>query len=168
VPLVIDADGLNAFASEPERLRPGVPCVITPHPGEAARLLGSDARAVQSDRLGAARSLATSSGAVVILKGYRSLVVSPDGRVSINSSGNPGMATGGMGDVLSGVVGAFLARGFEPWDAARLATYVHGSAGDLAAQRLGVEGLIAGDLVDELPAALVRLGGQKKRGPEER
>ena len=162
-PLVIDADGLNAF--EPGTLQPSqdVRCVITPHPGEAARLLGCATAAVQADRLGAAHSLATATGAVVILKGHRSLVVSPDGRVSINSSGNPGMATGGTGDVLAGAVGAFLARGLEPWDAARLATFVHGVAGDEAAKRLGVESLIASDLVNELPTALAWLADPEKK-----
>jgi len=100
---------------------------------------------------------------VVVLKGHRSLVVAPDGRVAINSSGNPGMATGGTGDVLTGAVGAFLARGLSPWDAARLATFVHGDAGDLAAKRLGLESLIATDLIAELPAALTRLNGSEGR-----
>jgi NAD(P)H-hydrate epimerase len=125
--------------------------VLTPHPGEAARLLGSTAREVQADRLGAARRLARETGTVVLLKGHRSLVAAPDGRVSVNSSGNPGMATAGSGDVLTGIVGALLARGIEAWDAARLAAFAHGAAGDLAAEQGSQEGLIASDIVDRLP-----------------
>ena len=163
LPLVIDADGLNAFAVESLQAPPDARWVLTPHPGEAARLLGTDTAAVQADRLGTARALATTTGAVVVLKGHRSLVVAPDGRVSINSSGNPGMASGGTGDVLTGAMGAFLARGLDPWDAARLATFAHGDAGDRAARRLGVEGLIATDVIDELPTALARLADPEER-----
>ena len=163
LPLVIDADGLNAFTPDSLQAPPDARWVLTPHPGEAARLLGIETAAVQADRLGSARALATTTGAVVVLKGHRSLMVSPDGRVSINSSGNPGMASGGTGDVLTGAVGAFLARGLDPWDAARLATFAHGDAGDRAARRLGVEGLIATDVIRELPAALARLADPEER-----
>jgi NAD(P)H-hydrate epimerase len=159
-PLVIDADGLNALAG-PERAVPlpdrPRPAVITPHPGEAARLLDCETRGVQADRLDAARRLARASRAVVVLKGHQSIVACPTGRVGINASGNPGMATGGMGDVLTGAVGAFLARGLSAWDAARLAVFVHGDAGDRAARRIGEHGVIASDLIDELPAALAAL-----------
>jgi NAD(P)H-hydrate epimerase len=154
-PCVLDADGLNAFAADRRprvALRAGThPLVLTPHPGEAARLLGTTAEAVQSDRLAAVRRLARETDTVVVLKGHRSLVAHPDGRVTINSSGNAGMATGGMGDALTGVVGSLLARGISGFDAARLGTYVHGAAGDLVAARFGDEGLIAGDLIDALP-----------------
>jgi NAD(P)H-hydrate epimerase len=158
-PLVIDADALNALAtgggSAPAR-RPE-PAVLTPHPGEAARLLGSSARDVQADRIGAVRRLARAHRAVVVLKGRQSLVADPDGRVAVNSTGNAGMASAGTGDVLTGAVGAFLARRSSAWDAARLAVYLHGEAGDRAASRLGEEGMIASDLIDELPAALTAL-----------
>jgi NAD(P)H-hydrate epimerase len=159
-PMVIDADGLNALAASgdgfslPERLRP---VVLTPHPGEAARLLACTTRDVQADRLEAARRLARTRRAVVVLKGHQSLVADPDGRVAINSTGNPGMATGGTGDVLTGAVGAFLARSLGGWDAGRLAVFLHGDAGDRAARRGGEDGLIASDLVDELPAAVAGL-----------
>jgi len=152
-PAVLDADALNAFASGPKLRARKAPLVLTPHPGEAARLLRTTAAAVQSDRFGAARRLAEMTGAVVVLKGRRSLVASPDGRVAVNSTGNPGMATGGTGDALTGIAGALLARGLAPFDAARLATYVHGGAGDVAVASSGVEGMIAGDLVDALPHA---------------
>jgi NAD(P)H-hydrate epimerase len=122
-------------------------------------LLGTTAAAVQDDRWGAARRLAAATGAVVVLKGRRSLVASPDGRLAVNSTGNPGMATGGMGDALTGIVGALLARGLPPFDAARLATYVHGGAGDAAVASRGLEGLIAGDLIDALPRAWREIAG---------
>jgi len=166
-PLVLDADGLNALARDnvktPLRIAPGGRWVLTPHPGEAGRLLGCSTAEVQADRLAAAGRLAASSGAVVVLKGHRSVIASPDGRVAINSTGNPGMATAGTGDVLTGAVGAFLARGLEPWDAARLASYIHGEAGDIAARRTGMDGLIASDVVDAIAAATARLAALERR-----
>jgi NAD(P)H-hydrate epimerase len=160
-PAVLDADGLNAFSGlgrRVDRLRAGAHAlVITPHPGEAARLLDTTAAAVQFDRLGAARRLAAGTGAIVVLKGRRSVIAHPDGRAWFNSTGNPGMATGGTGDALTGIIGALLARGVSGIDAARLGTYVHGDAGDLAAARLGEDGLIAGDLIDALPEAWRRV-----------
>jgi NAD(P)H-hydrate epimerase len=126
-------------------------------------LLGISAAEIQGDRMGAALRLARETGAIVVLKGRRSIVVRPDGRVAFNASGNPGMATGGSGDALTGVIGALLARGLEAFDAARLGTYVHGAAGDLAAERLGEEGMIAGDLVAALPGAW-RAVGERRRG----
>jgi len=159
-PTVVDADGLNALAPlDPETCRGGRPVVLTPHPGEAARLLGCSTAEIQSDRLAAARRLARIAGAIVILKGHRSLVARPDGLTFVNSTGNPGMASGGTGDVLTGAVGAFLARGLDAWDAARLATFIHGDAGDRAAAVRGCDGMIASDLVDMLPAALAALAG---------
>ena len=167
---VLDADGLNAFAADRRpraHLRAGRhPLVLTPHPGEAARLLGTDAAAIQSDRLGSARRLAVETGAVVVLKGRHTVVAHPDGRASFNATGNPGMATGGTGDALTGIVGALLARGLSGFDAARLGTYVHGAAGDLVAARFGEDGLLAGDLIDALPQvwrALMELRGGVRR-----
>jgi NAD(P)H-hydrate epimerase len=162
-PAVVDADGLNAFAPAPRRrlqLKAGrAPLVLTPHPGEAARLLRSTSAAVQADRLRAVRALAAATGAVVVLKGRLSLVASPTGAVSFNATGNPGMATAGTGDALTGIVGALLARGLPAFDAARLATYVHGSAGDVAVAMVGAEGMIAGDLIDALPHAWREIAG---------
>jgi len=151
-PLVLDADGLNV--SSVAELRSEAPRVLTPHPGEAARLRGTTAAEVQADRLGHARALATATGAVVVLKGRRTVVAAPDGRAAFNASGNAGMATAGTGDVLTGVVSALLARGLPPFDAARLAAFVHGDAGDRAAEELGQDGMIASDLAARLPAAL--------------
>ncbi len=166
-PCVLDADGLNAFAADRRpaaRLRAGRhPLVLTPHPGEAARLLRTTAAAIQADRLGVVRRLAAESKAVVVLKGRRTVVAHPDGRASFVTTGNPGMATGGMGDALTGVVGALLARGLDGFDAARLGTYLHGAAGDLAAGRFGEEGLIAGDLIDALPDAWGTLTSRRGR-----
>jgi ADP-dependent NAD(P)H-hydrate dehydratase / NAD(P)H-hydrate epimerase len=168
-PAVIDADGLNALALGGARVmgrlvRLGAPRVLTPHPGEAARLLGSTTKAVQADRLEAARSLARASGAVVTLKGHRTVVAAPDGRAALSASGNPGMGTAGTGDVLTGVVGAFLARGMSAWDSGRLAVWIHGDAGDRAAAELGEEALTAGDLLAQLPETFKAL----RRTPEVR
>lgn len=148
-PCVIDADALNLLARLPRELPPG--CVLTPHPGEAARLLGTAVAAVQGDRFDAARTLARRHRAVVVLKGSGSLVAAPDGRLAVCPWGNPGMASAGMGDVLTGVVAALLAQGLAPWDAACFGAGAHARAGDRAA---GAQprGLIAGDLFAPLRA----------------
>jgi NAD(P)H-hydrate epimerase len=159
VPLVVDADGLNALAalSDEERNealkgRPAA-TVLTPHPGEMGRLVGRSVPEVQAARVQTARMLAEETGAVVILKGYRTVVADPDGRAAVNPTGNAGMATGGTGDVLSGVIGALVARR-EAWQAATAGVFVHGKAGDLAAEAIGQEGLVAGDLIGALPEAI--------------
>lgn len=144
-PVVLDADALNVLAPLRAPIRAVAPVVLTPHPGEAARLLGSATAHVQRDRPAALRELCARSGAVVVLKGAATLV--GDGqRQFTNRTGNPGLATGGSGDVLAGLLGALLAQGLLPFDAARLAVAVHGAAGDRVARRLGEVGLIASDL----------------------
>jgi NAD(P)H-hydrate epimerase len=154
LPLVIDADGLNAFEGALQRLRErSSPTILTPHPGEMGRLLGRPTSEVTADRLGAAREAARRSGAIVVLKGYRSLIATPDGEVWINPTGNPGMATGGTGDVLTGMLLGLLAQGLEPLTAAQVGVFAHGLAGDLVARRAGERGLRASDLIEELPAA---------------
>jgi NAD(P)H-hydrate epimerase len=155
-PIVIDADALNALAGDlaADFVRRDRQTVLTPHPGEMARLLGTTAPEVQARRLGSARSVAGSTGAVVVLKGQRTLIADPAGRAAINPTGNPGMATGGTGDVLAGIAGALLARGTDAWTAATSAVFVHGAAGDEAARSLGEESLTASDLVAALPAVL--------------
>jgi NAD(P)H-hydrate epimerase len=154
VPVVLDADGLNAFAGDAAGLRAvKPPCVLTPHPGESGRLLGRTTAEVQGDRLGAVRELAERSGAIVVLKGYRSLVCDPNGRVAINPTGNPGMATGGSGDVLTGLIAALIAQGLEPYAAARVGVFLHGEAGDVAATVVGEISLIASDIIAALPDA---------------
>ena len=157
-PMVIDADGLNALVGALEELREAAgQRVLTPHPGEAARLLGVDVAAVQSDRVGAARELTEVSGAVVLLKGHCSLTVEPQQAPVVNLNGNPGMATGGTGDVLTGLIVALMAQGLPPGAAAWTGAWLHGLAGDFAAQRLGQTGCLASDLVDEIPSAFQRV-----------
>ncbi len=146
-PLVLDADGLNLLAREPRRFDRAA--VLTPHPGEAARLLGVTVAAVQADRFAAARKLARQHGAVVVLKGAGSLVAHPDGRVRVCRWGNPGMAVGGMGDLLTGVIGALLAQGATAWQSASMGVALHARAGDAAAIA-GERGLLASDLLPSL------------------
>jgi NAD(P)H-hydrate epimerase len=151
LPLVCDADALNAFAGHPEAFRRRPATVLTPHPGEAARLLGTTTRRVQSNRLAAAQKLARAARAVVILKGAGSLIATPSGRVTVNPTGTPLMATAGSGDVLTGTVGALLAAGVEPETAAIAAAYLHGAAGERLEERLGDAGLLASELADAIP-----------------
>lgn len=144
-PMVLDADALNVLAPLRRPLTGRVPLVLTPHPGEAARLLATDKDEVQADRTGAALELARRSGHVVVLKGARTVVTDGE-RLFVNRTGNPGMATGGSGDVLAGLLGALLGQDLAPFDAACLGVHVHGKAGDLVAKRLSEPGLIAEDL----------------------
>lgn len=153
-PMVVDADALTALAGHLERLRgaPAARC-LTPHPGEMARMIGATVADVQRDRIATARQFATAWEAPVVLKGATSVIGLPDGTVLLNPTGNPGMATGGTGDVLSGVLGALLAR-CDAWTAATAAVYLHGLAGDRVAARKGEESLVAGDLIEALPEAI--------------
>jgi hydroxyethylthiazole kinase-like uncharacterized protein yjeF len=159
VPLLIDADGLNALAASAGGAaallgrRPS-PTLVTPHPGEMARLSRTTAGAVQDHRLETALAFAREGGAIVVLKGHRTLVAHPDGHCAVNPTGNPGLAKAGTGDVLAGIAGALLARGNDPWRAACAAVYLHGLAGDRVVGRIGAEGLLAGDLSEEVPGAL--------------
>lgn len=158
LPLIIDASGLNAFAGRLAEINPnGRPRVITPHPGELARLTGAEAKSINADRIAAARDAARVSNCVVVLKGYQTLIAEPDGQVHVNPTGNPGMASGGMGDVLSGMVAAFLARGTDPAEAACAAVYLHGVAGDILKEEFGDTGLAAMDLAERIPAAIQRV-----------
>jgi ADP-dependent NAD(P)H-hydrate dehydratase / NAD(P)H-hydrate epimerase len=155
IPTVIDADGVNALADHPGLVAVighHAPIVLTPHPGEMARLVGGSIEEVQEDRVGIARRKAQEWGAVVVLKGARTVVADPDGPAAIVPTGNPGMATGGTGDVLAGLLGALLAGGLRPREAARAAAWIHGRAGDLAAERFGERGMIAGDLAECIAA----------------
>ena len=150
-PLVLDADGLNLLAEEPRKF--STPVVLTPHPGEAARLLGVATIEIETDRFAAARKLARRHAAVVVLKGAGSLVARQDGRLDVCPWGNPGMASGGMGDLLAGIIAALLAQGCTAWQAACLGVGLHARAGDLAAQS-GERGLLATDLLKQLRALL--------------
>jgi NAD(P)H-hydrate epimerase len=159
-PMVIDADGLNAFQGATSALDGRErTLVLTPHPGEMARLAGlSSPKEVQSDRLGVARRFAREHHVVLVLKGWRTLIALPDETVWVNPTGNPGMATGGTGDVLTGMIAGLLAQ--FPNDVARAvcaAVYLHGLAGDIACERMGEQALIAGDLIDALPEAFRRV-----------
>lgn len=165
VPVVVDADGLNALSESaggagPAGLGERVgETVLTPHPGELARLLGVTIGEVQADRLAAVGRAAEATGAVVVLKGHQSLVASPDGRIWVNPTGNPGMASGGTGDVLTGMVAGFMAQGYGGLLAACLGVYLHGAAGDLAAESVGETALRAGDLLEAIPEAFDGLLG---------
>lgn len=154
-PMVIDADGLNALAQSTGVLD-GDHCelVLTPHPGEMARLLGTGTEAVQSNRMDVAKEAASRFRSVVVLKGARTVIADPSGRVFVNPTGGPGLATGGTGDVLAGAIGGLLAQGLSTLDAAICGAFVHGRAGDIAEERLGSAGMVAGDVLRTLPHAL--------------
>ncbi len=154
-PMVVDADGLSALAGRLDLLdRAAGPRALTPHPGEMARMLGVTAAEVQSDRLEVVRAFCTRHGVALALKGAGTVIGSPDGRVFINPTGNPGMASGGSGDVLTGMVGAFLARGLDALTALQAGCFLHGLAGNLACAERGEEALIAGDIIEAIPAAM--------------
>lgn len=164
VPMIVDADALNALAKMPERLEnPGGVRILTPHPGEFCRLTGQVcgeatlARAEQATLL----SQRDSSGrTMVVLKGHQTIIANNE-HYAVNTTGNPGMATGGTGDCLTGIITALVAQGLSPWDAARLGVHVHGLAGDLAAAKLGQVSLIASDLIGFLPAAFLTADGRR-------
>lgn len=162
-PLVLDADALTLVASDLAALRgtPDRPVIITPHPGEMARLTGLSAADVQRRRLGVARDLATAHHVYVILKGHRTLIATPEGVIYINATGNPGMATGGSGDVLTGMIAGWLAQGPGVTAACLLAVHLHGAAGDLAASAVGESSLVAGDLVAQIGPAILELTGER-------
>ena len=158
VPMVVDADGINALAPKLETLaKAAAPLILTPHPGELARLLGISREEVTQNRIPIAQKVATSFRVHLVLKGGRTLVVDPDGQVAINMTGNPGMATGGTGDVLTGLIAGLLAQGVNPGLAARAGVYLHGLAGDLAAEAVGQEAMLASDLMAQVPDAIRRL-----------
>jgi len=168
--LLIDADGLNLMASDraladalaarsARQAKGGDPCcVLTPHPLEAARLLGCDIAQIQGDRLGAARALAARFGATVVLKGAGTVIASPDGRSAVNPTGSAALATGGTGDVLGGIIGALLAQRLPSYEAALAGVYLHGSAAEtLTAGGIGPAGLTAGELAPAVRRLLNRL-----------
>jgi hydroxyethylthiazole kinase-like uncharacterized protein yjeF len=159
VPLVLDADAITVLADDPGRLTGSEErdVIITPHPGEMARLVGSSIGEVQANRIEVASSFATSHRVYVILKGHRTVIATPEGKVYINPTGNPGMATGGTGDVLTGMIAAWLAQLLDAEAACRLAVFLHGAAGDLAESREGQASMIATDLLDYLGEALTTL-----------
>jgi len=154
-PMVLDADGLNALAGDTSFIEKYTgPLVLTPHPGELSRLIRMPAAEIARNRFQILRDLAQRWGKVIVLKGGPTLIASPDGKIFINSTGNPGMATGGSGDVLTGVIAGLMAQRLSALDAALVGVYLHGLAGDLAAEQLTEMGMIAGDITTYLPAAL--------------
>jgi NAD(P)H-hydrate epimerase len=168
-PVVIDADGLNCLAPWPAALRGSseYPIVLTPHPGEMLRLMGSNDKAMLDDRVAATRTLARAQDVIVVLKGERALIAAPDGRVFINPTGNPGLGTAGAGDTLTGIITGFLAQAYgtagtlkkeaDPLAAVIAALYVGGLAGDLAASELGMRSMVASDIREHLSAAICSL-----------
>ncbi|MCR9093639.1 MAG: NAD(P)H-hydrate dehydratase [bacterium] len=168
-PVVLDADGLNALEGAPEQLRDRrAATVITPHPGEAARLLGTTTVEINADRLGAVRRLSERSGAIAVLKGARTLVANPAGRTVVTPTGGPALATGGTGDVLTGVIAALLASGLEALDAAALGAWWHGAAADgLPASETGF-GLLASEVADAMPATARRIHEAARGGASDR
>lgn len=158
-PLVLDADALNCVAKNPDILKKAkAPIIITPHPGEMARLVKSTPKEVNQNRAEVATDFAKEYGVVTVLKGAGTIIASPEGRVMINRTGNSGMATGGSGDVLAGMTGSLSAQGAKPFDAAAAAVYLHGLAGDIAAEKLGRISMLPTDLINEIPQAYKRCG----------
>jgi NAD(P)H-hydrate epimerase len=158
-PIVLDADGLFALGGQLEPLRKRTArTVMTPHPGEMARLMGKEIGSVQSDRTEAAKSIAEVTGTIVCLKGHKTVVADPQGLVYVNETGNSGMATGGTGDVLTGMIASFIGQGVDDFSAAAVAVYLHGMAGDIAAEEEGPFCMTATDILDYLPEAFGKAG----------
>jgi len=164
MPLVVDADGLNAFVDDPDRLagREGRDIIITPHPGEMGRLIGMSTDEVQASRLEIARNFAVAHHVFVVLKGHRTLIATPDEKIFINPTGNPGMATGGTGDVLTGMIAAWLAQLLDAEAACKLAVYLHGLAGDLAEADEGEVAMTSADVAGHLGDAFMELTARRK------
>jgi NAD(P)H-hydrate epimerase len=157
VPMVVDADGLNCLALEGMLTNTKDTCrIMTPHPGEMARMTGLSSKEIQADRQGSAAAFAKEHNVILVLKGAGTIIAAPDGRLAINPTGNPGMAAGGMGDVLAGIIGGLLAQGVPAWGAACLGVYLHGLAADRIAAKVGV-GFLASEVADEIPMALQKL-----------
>jgi NAD(P)H-hydrate epimerase len=158
-PVILDADGINAFVGHLDALKGhGCALVLTPHAGEMARLVGKDVREVQENRKDIALGFAALYNTVLVLKGHNTVVASADGKLYINDTGNAGMASGGVGDVLTGMTASFAGQGLDLFSASALAVYFHGLAGDLAAKEKGVLSLVATDILNKLPEALKMLG----------
>jgi NAD(P)H-hydrate epimerase len=167
VPIILDADALMAFAGEPSTLvgREGADVIITPHPGEMAALVGGTSEHVQGNRLAVAREFAAAHRVHVVLKGHRTIVATPDGKAFINLTGNAGMATAGAGDVLTGAIAAWAGQLLDAEAACKLGVYLHGVAGDLAADDEGEVGMIASDIVARLGEAVLDVTARRKKSP---
>ena len=158
-PVVLDADGVTAFSGHARALLRKVkgPIVMTPHPGEMSHLLGVSVESVQRNRTQIVKKVAKELRATVVLKGHKTVVASPNGQVYVNSTGNPGMATAGMGDVLTGMIAALIGQGLDSFTAAKASVYLHGLAGDIAAKQVGQVSLIASDVLSAIPDAFHRV-----------
>ncbi|MFO7859578.1 MAG: NAD(P)H-hydrate dehydratase, partial [Desulfosalsimonas sp.] len=155
VPVVLDADGINCLAKNPQALAGKKSDVIlTPHPGEMARLTGTSTEHIQEDRIAAARDFAETHKVYLLLKGARTIAACPDGKVYVNPTGNPGMASGGMGDVLTGIIAGFTAQGKDAETACRMGVYLHGASADMLAQKRGPFGYIATDVMHNMPETI--------------
>lgn len=158
VPMVVDADGINCIAENIEILNQGKgPIIITPHPGEMARLLNKDIQEIEKNRQYYSQYISEKYNIIVVLKGNKTIVTSPEGHTYINKTGNPGMATAGSGDVLTGIIASLLGQRLDPFDAAKLGVYLHGLAGDITRDRLGEYGMIASDIIEAIPYAIMRV-----------
>ncbi len=158
IPMLIDADAITLVAENPKVLKEAkVPIVLTPHPGEMSRLAGITTEEVQADRVGVSLDFSAKYNVYLVLKGARSIISTPEGEIFINTTGNAGMASGGMGDVLSGIIGGFLAQRLSPSAACRLGVFIHGLAGDIVAHENGEVGMIASDVANALPKAISQI-----------
>ena len=158
IPMVIDADGLNNIAGQTQLLKQlKAPAVLTPHPGEMARLIETTPAEVQQNRLEYARDFAVEFGVHIVLKGAATVIAHPDGRAFVNATGNPGMASGGMGDVLTGVLAGFITQGFSPEAAAHAAVYLHGAAADTLKETIGPIGYLAGEVMNAIPGEIKKM-----------
>ena len=156
--MVIDADGLNNLAGHTRLLKEiSVPVIITPHPGEMARLIDKPPKEIQKNRIECARNFAKEFQVHVVLKGAGTVIAHPNGIIFINPTGNPGMASGGMGDVLTGVIAGFIAQGYSPETAAHLGAYLHGSAADSLAEHIGPIGYLASEVMNAIPGEIKKL-----------
>jgi NAD(P)H-hydrate epimerase len=154
-PAVIDADALWHLSDAKELIKvSNAPLILTPHPGEMARLLGFSVSEIQADRIGISRDFAAEYGCYLVLKGARTIIAAPSGEIFINTTGNPGMASGGTGDVLAGLIGALLCQGCSPLESSIAGVYIHGLAGDKAADEKGETGLIARDIIKKMPEVM--------------
>ena len=157
-PIVLDADGINSLENNTELLkRAKAPIVITPHPGEMSRLIAKPSKGISKAKEKVAKDFANKYNVVCVLKGHRTVVARPGGKSYVNTTGNPGMAKGGTGDVLAGMIAAFIGQGIKPFDAAKLGVYLHGLAGDLAAKEKGEVSMLASDLLNKIPDAIKKL-----------
>jgi NAD(P)H-hydrate epimerase len=157
LPLILDADAVNCLAENPDVLLSRTsPAVLTPHPGEMARLAGISTSMVQADRTGTARTFAQKFNVILVLKGAQTLIALPDGRLFLCPAGNPGMATGGMGDVLTGMIAGLAAQGFSLENAALAGVFIHGRCGDVLADKIGGFGFLAGDMIQTIPEIIHR------------